>query len=231
MKKDQTMVLIPDSTLVYPSLFEMSSYKEGKASYNCTFLIPKSADITPIRDACKFSLFIRWGQGIPMQNIHWPIHNGDSKAIDENGNVDKTNFYYNNWYMRATSQFSVPMVNAYNEEITDEDEIYGGCIVRAYCQFYAWEYMGKRGVSAGLRAVQKIEDGDPIGGNKINPKDIFPTAPKPEFAPPDMDSREFNEKGQQGQSGNRIIGPDQNPWDNEPPSEPPSGLDPDTVPF
>jgi len=168
-------------------------------------------------------MFIRWGKGVNTQSMHFPLRDGDAKAIDENGNVDKTNFYYNNFFMRATSQFEVPIVNIYNEEITDPDEIYGGILVRAYVQFYAWEYMGRKGISAGLRAIQKIEDGDPIGGNKINPKDIFPASPKPEFAPPD--SREYNETGQQGQSGHRIIGPNEDPLDGEPPQEP------DDIPF
>ena len=235
--KDQTMVLIPDSTIVYPSLFEMTGFQNQEPSYNATFLISKKTDIKPLRDACRLAAFVKWGENVQTQGLRSPIRDGDQKAIDENGNIDKTNFYYGNFFLRAKSKYNIPIVNVYNEEITDPDEIYGGCLVRAYVQFFAYDYMGNRGVSAGLRAVQKIEDGDPIGGNKIDPKQIFPTAPKPEFQPPDMDSREYNE-GQGQQGPNRIVGPGQDPWaNNEPPQEPPGGLsrqpgdEPEDVPF
>ena len=38
-------------------------------------------------------------------------------------------------------------------------------------------------------------------------------------------SMELNEAGQQGESGNRIVGPAQDPWDDsEPLQEPPGGM-------
>ena len=219
---DQTMVLIPDSTIVYPSLFEMTGFKDQDPTYNATFLIPKKTDIKALRDACKIAAFVKWGQNVQTQTLRSPIRDGDQKVIDESGTIDKTNFYFNNYFLRAKSKYNIPIVNVYNEEITDPNELYGGCLVRAYVQFFAYDFMGNKGVSAGLRAVQKIEDGDPIGGNKIDPKQIFPTADKPAFEVPDMNSREYNETGQQGP--NRIIGPGEDPWDSEPKQEPPGGI-------
>jgi len=209
---DETMVLLPDSTLVYPSLFEMSAYGDQEPSYSATFLISKKADIKLLRNACRIAAFKKWGQNVQIQSLRSPIRDGDQKAMDENGNIDKTNFYFGNFFIRAKSKYEIPIVNIYNEEIKDESEIYGGCLVRAYVQFFGYDFMGNRGVSAGLRALQKIEDGNPIGGNKINPKDIFPSQPKPAFDPP-------------GGMSERMDDPlrDSNPWgDNEPlPEEPP----------
>ena len=212
MNTDETMVMIPESTIVYPSLFEPTSFKDEAPTYAATFLIPKTSDIKPLRNACRIAAIRKWGQNVQTQQLRSPIRDGDTKAMDEDGNVDKTNFYYGNVFVRAKSKWSVPIVNTYNEEITDPDEVYGGCLVRAYVQFFAYDFMGNRGISAGLRALQKVADGDPLGGGRVNPKEIFPAQPKPEFKPPDMDSREYNETGQQGRSGSRIIGPHENPW-------------------
>ena len=221
MNNDETMVMIPDSTIVYPSLFEPTAFKDEAPAYAATFLIPKTQDVKSLRNACRIAAFKKWGQNVQTQQLRSPIRDGDQKSMDENGTVDKTNFYYGNFFLRAKSKWEIPIVNTYNEEITDPNEVYGGCIVRAYVQFFAYDFMGNRGVSAGLRAIQKVSDGDPLGGGKVNPKDIFPAEPKPEFKPP-MDDRDWNETGQQGQSGTRIVGPNDDPW--EPPQEPPGGM-------
>lgn len=227
--QDETMVMIPKCTLVYPSLFEPSSFKDEAPTFSATFLISKSTDIKPLRNACRIAAFKKWGSSVQTQQLKSPIRDGDQKAIDENGNVDKTNFYFGNFFIRAKSKWSVPIVNQYNEEISDPNEVYGGCIVRAYVQFFGYDFMGNKGISAGLRAVQKVEDGDPLGGGKVNVKEIFPAEPKPEFVPP-MESRQYNETGQQGRSGARIMPPTQDPWD-EPGDLREPGDEPDDIGF
>ena len=83
--------------------------------------------------------------------------------------------------------------------------------------------MGKMGVGAGLRAVCKVADGDPLGGGRIDTASAFNSIIKERETfqnNPPMDSKEYNELGQQGP--NRIVGPDVDPW--EPPQEPPGGM-------
>jgi len=224
---DETMVMTPECTIVYPSLFEKTAFKDAEPNYAATFLIPKTEDIKVLRNACRIAAFKKWGQNVQTQQLRSPLRDGDQKAIDENGNVDRTNFYFGNIFLRAKSKYEIPIVNIYNDEIKDPNEIYGGCIVRAYVQFFGYDFMGNRGISAGLRAVQKVADGDPIGAGRINPTEIFKdfAKPKPDFEPPDMNSRDYNEKGQQGFGTSRIVGPSDDPWaDNEPPQEPPGGV-------
>jgi len=230
MTNDETMVMTPECTIVYPSLFEQTAFKDAEPSYSATFLIPKTEDIKTLRNACRIAAFKKWGQNVQIQQLRSPLRDGDQKAIDENGNVDRTNFYFGNIFLRAKSKYSIPIVNIYNEEITDSNEIYGGCVVRAYIQFFGYDFMGNKGVSAGLRAVQKVSDGDPIGAGRVNPLEIFKefAKPKPDFLPPDMDSREWNETGQRGRSGGRIVGADQDPW-GQPSREP--GDEPDDIDF
>ncbi|GAG76700.1 unnamed protein product, partial [marine sediment metagenome] len=64
MTKDPTLYLTPACTLVYPSLFEPSSFKNEEPVYSGTFLISKSNDITPMREAVKTAATQKWGQQI-----------------------------------------------------------------------------------------------------------------------------------------------------------------------
>jgi hypothetical protein len=71
------------------------------------------------------------------------------------------------------SKYQPQIVNIYDEPITDPDEIYGGCIVRAYLSFYGFEYAGNIGVSSSLLALIKLDDGEPIGSGKVNTGVVF----------------------------------------------------------
>lgn len=216
--QDPTLYLTPECTLVYPSLFEPSAFKNEEPTYSGTFLISKSHDITQMREAVKAAAFSKWGTEVQLGKLRFPVRDGDEKAIDEHGNPNKDNFYYNHYHIRAKSKWQPPIVNVYNEPIKDENEVYGGCIVRAYFSFYGYDYMGNRGIGCGLRAVCKIEDSEHLGGGRIDTGAVFSGIIQ-ERTEIDFNSREYNEKGQ---------------W-NETPQEPPSGIDPmdvrDDIPF
>jgi hypothetical protein len=173
MTTDPTLCLTPECTLVYPSLFEPSSFKTEEPTYSGTFLIPKNANIDNMRNAVKAAATQKWGTQISFKSLRLPVRDGDEKAIDENGNTNKDNFYYNQYFVRAKSKWQPPIVNIYNDPITDENEIYGGCIVRAYFSFYGYDYMGNKGIGCGLRAVCKVADGPPLGGGRIDTSEVF----------------------------------------------------------
>ena len=46
----------------------------------------------------------------------------------------------------------------------DATEVYSGCYGRLTLNFYAYNANGNKGVAAGLGNVQKLEDGEPLGG-------------------------------------------------------------------
>ena len=171
--KDPTLYLTPECTIVYPNLFEPTAYKNEEPTYSATFLISKSNDLSELKEVMKNAAYGRFGTQVQLRTLQYPLRDGDKKAIDENGNPDKDNFYYNKHFIRAKSKFQLPIVNIYNEPITDESALYGGCIVRAYLSFYGYDYMGKKGIGCGLRAVCKVEDGEPLGGGRVNTAEVF----------------------------------------------------------
>jgi len=213
---DPTIVLTPECTLIYPSLFEPTSFgNESEPSYRATFLLKKGADIKPMREACRQAAYKKFGTGVNLQSLKYPIRDGNEKAIDkETGKPDPTNFYYNRMFFAAKSKFQVPVVNIYNEEIS-ENEVYGGCIVRAYIQFYGYAYMGN-GVAIGLRAVCKIDDGEPLGGGKVNTGDVFKDFLKPKDTFMDQLPGEASQERIQNELGQRG-----DEWADPLPEDPP----------
>ena len=208
---DPTVYLTPECVIVYPALFEPSSYGKEDPTYSATFLISKVEDITTLKDVMRNAAYSRFGTQVQLRSLRYPLRDGTiEKATDENGNVDKDNFYYDRWFLRAKSKWQPPIVNIFNDPITNESDLYGGCIVRAYLSFYGYDYMGKKGIGCGLRAVCKVEDGEPLGGGRINTADVFNgiIQEKDTF----LNSEPFN-------NGN----------DYEPPQEP--VLEPDDIPF
>jgi len=234
--QDPTISLTPPCTIVYPELFEPKAFKDNPPKFSATFLIDKAEDMSGLRNAIRAAAMKKWPSNPSdfYTKLNLPLRNGESKAIKD-GEIDKTNFYYGKIFFNAKSAWQPQIVNVYNEELKDENEIYGGCIVQAYIGFYAYDYMGKLGVGAGLRAVCKIEDGPPLGGGRVDTATAFNSVIKERETfqdnPPDFNSKEYNETGQQGQSGNRIIGPDQDPWEKQEPREPGVDAEDDGIPF
>jgi len=70
------------------------------------------------------------------KQLRKPIRSGAEKAVDDNGNPDPESFYHNRYFINVKSKYQPQIVNIHNEPITDPNDIYGGCVVRAYSGFY-----------------------------------------------------------------------------------------------
>jgi hypothetical protein len=174
MKQD-TNALTPECTIVYPDIFEPSSFKDGPENYRCVLLIDKDADISEMTQAIRAAAdrkFSAKGDGF-FNNLRKPIRDGNEKAIDEEGSIDMGSFYYEKYFISPKSKYQPEIVDIYGDPITDEAKIYGGCIVRCYLSFYGYEYLGNQGVGVMLRAVVLVDDGDPIGGGKVSASTVF----------------------------------------------------------
>jgi len=64
--------------------------------------------------------------------------------------------------------------------IFDQGEVYSGCYGRASIVFYAFNQNGNKGIACGLQNIQKLADGEPLGG-KARPEDDFNTYDDDDF--------------------------------------------------
>ena len=56
------------------------------------------------------------------------------------------------------------LVDRNRNEILDTTEVYSGCYARVDMDFYGYANSGNKGVSAGLLGIQKLADGESLGG-------------------------------------------------------------------
>jgi hypothetical protein len=197
---DNPIYRTPPCTIVYPELFEPKAFNNGEPKYSATFLLSKDVDPKPMWQAIQTAAARKFGEQIlgNMKSLKIPVRDGDTKAVDKNGNVDKESFYYGNNFIAARSKFKPSIINVYGDPIDDEGEIYGGCVVQAVFNFYGYSYMGD-GVACGLQAVCKINDGEPIGSNRINIAEAFQGVlqDKPD-SPPGWEEEKIGGYGEMG---------------------------------
>lgn len=155
--------------LSYCNLFKPRAVEEGQEEkYSCTILIPKSdkATIQKIRAAIEAAkqageATLKDKNGKIPSNIKTPVHDGDGEKPNggEYGPECKGHYVIN-----ATSKQRPGVVDLNRDEILDSTEVYSGCYGRVSINFYAFNRSGNKGIACGLNNVQKVADGDYLGG-------------------------------------------------------------------
>lgn len=139
--------------------------------YSLSVIIPKSDKATinavnaAIEEAKKIGAQSKWGGKIPPK-LKTPLRDGDEDRPDDPAYADS--FFFN-----CTSRNRPGIVDRNVQEILNPSEVYSGCYGRVNVNFYAYDTNGNRGVAVGLNHVQKLEDGQPLGGNTPSVKDAF----------------------------------------------------------
>ena len=139
----------------------------GDAKYSVTLLIPKSDTTTlgKIKDAmaeARENFCKRNGaSSLPVKPNH-TLHDGDGTRDSGDPYGPECKGCY---VITVSSKQKPVIVDAFRNEITDPGEVYSGCYGRVSVTFFAFNTNGNRGIACGLNNVQKIRDGEPLGGH------------------------------------------------------------------
>lgn len=162
-KTNQTTKVITGKVrLSYAHLFKPVAIADGQdPKYSVCLLIPKSDKITLKKinaaiEAAKQSGLSLWGGKVPA-NLKLPLRDGDVERPDQAE-------YENCYFINASSRTAPGVVDKNVQPILDSTEVYSGCYGRASVNFYPYNQAGNRGVACGLNNIQKIADGDYLGG-------------------------------------------------------------------
>ena len=145
----------------YLHAFEPQSINGGEAKYSVSAIIPKSDTKTinaikaAIEQAKKDSVS-KWGGKVP-KNLKTPLRDGDIDRPDDEA-------YANSYFFNANSKQAPQVVDSKVQPIINQSEVYSGCYGRVSVTFYGYSSSGNRGIAAGLGNIQKIKDGEPLGG-------------------------------------------------------------------
>ena len=171
-KTNSTKVVTGVVRLSYEHVWEPASVNGSNPKYSVSLIIPKSdtktiAAITQAIDNAIRDGAAKFGGKIPPKGaLKLPLRDGDTEREDE--------AYRDAYFLNANSTTAPQIVDRAVQPILDRSEVYSGCYARVSINFYAFNSNGNKGVACGLGNIQKVRDGEPLGG-KTSAADDFTT--------------------------------------------------------
>ena len=74
--------------------------------------------------------------------------------------------YRDSYFVNANSITAPGIVDADLQPILDHSEVYSGVYGRGSMNFYAYNTGSAKGIACGLNNLQKLKDGEPLGGKR-----------------------------------------------------------------
>lgn len=164
----------PDTRWSYCNAWAPKAINGGTPKYSVSLIIPKSdtKTIEKVRAAIQAayeegaSKLKGNGKSVPaLKALKTPLRDGDLERPDDEA-------YANSYFINANSATAPGIVDADRQPIIDTSEVYSGVYGRASINFYAFNSNGNKGIACGLNNLQKIRDGEPLGG-KSRAEDDF----------------------------------------------------------
>lgn len=160
-KRTGTKVTTGKARLSYAHLFEPHAIEGNEPKYSVSVIIPKTDTetlkaIKAAVDEAKENGKAKWNGKIPTA-LKTPLRDGDTERPDDEA-------YENSYFLNANSKNKPGVVDQNVQPILDATEVYSGCYARLTLNFYPYSASGNKGIAAGLGNVQKLADGEPLGG-------------------------------------------------------------------
>ena len=176
MNTNPTKVIVP-CRFSYLHCWEPDSVNGGDPKYSVSAIIDKkdTKTIEAIKAAieqAKEDSISKWGGKIPA-NLKLPLRDGDIDRPDDEA-------YAGCYFFNANSRQAPQVVDARVQPILDQSEVYSGCYGKISVTFYGYNSNGNRGVAAGLGNIQKLRDGESLGG-RSTAADDFQTEEEDDF--------------------------------------------------
>lgn len=166
----------------YVNAWEPKSINGGAPKYSVSLIIPKSDTKTIEKIQAAIQAAYDEGQGklkgngksVPALSVlKTPLRDGDAERPDDEA-------YADSYFINANSGTAPGIVDADRQPILDRSEVYSGVYGRASINFYAFNSNGNKGIACGLNNLQKIKDGEPLGG-KSRAEEDFDTEEDDDF--------------------------------------------------
>lgn len=164
----------PETRWSYANVWQPKAIDGGAPKYSVSLIIPKydTKTIEKVRAAIQAayeegqSKLKGNGKTVPqLKALKTPLRDGDLERPDDEA-------YANSYFINANSAPAPGIVDANCQPIIDTSEVYSGVYGRASINFYAFNSNGNKGIACGLNNLQKIRDGESLGG-KSRAEDDF----------------------------------------------------------
>lgn len=159
--------------LSYVNVFEPRAVNDEEGAekkYSASIIVSKSdkEQVKVIKDAIEAAKEMgksKWGGQIPKK-LKLPLRDGDEEREDDEA-------YAGSYFFTASSKTKPGIIDLAKKEITDPEELYSGCYARVSLNFYPFNSNGSKGVACGLNNIQKLKDGEHLGGSRLKAEDDF----------------------------------------------------------
>lgn len=154
----------------------------GTPKYSVSLIIPKDDAATVNKINAAIQAAYEEGQSKlkgngksvpPLSALKTPLRDGDIERPDDPA-------YAGCYFVNANSASKPGVVDADRQPIIERSEVYSGVYGRASINFYAYNVNGSKGIACGLNNLQKIKDGEPLGG-KASAESDFATEDDDDF--------------------------------------------------
>ena len=164
----------PETRFSYVCAFEPNKNNGDGTKYSVSLLIPKDDKVTLDKiDKAISAAYengtdkLKTGKSVPPLSIlKSPLRDGDVERPEDEA-------YAGHYFINANSKLKPGVVDANLNEIIDPAEFYSGCYGRASITFYAYNVNGNKGIACGLQNLQKLKDGEPLGGSRASAASDF----------------------------------------------------------
>lgn len=172
----------PETRWSYANVWDAKSINGGAPKFSVSLIIPKSDTKTVEKIKAAIQAAYEEGQSklkgngksVPaLSVIKTPLRDGDTERPDDPA-------YAECYFINANSSAAPGIVDADCQPILDRSEVYSGVYGRASISLYAFNSNGNRGIACSLNNLQKIKDGEPLGG-KSRAEDDFATEAEDDF--------------------------------------------------
>ena len=167
---DGTKVITSKVRFSYLHVFEPQGINGSEPKYSVSLIIPKNdkelvaAIEKAIDNAKEAGKSGKFGGKIPT-NLKTPLRYGDEDRPDDEN-------YANSYFLNANCKTKPGRVYKDGRAIENELDLYSGCYGRASISFYAFNTNGNKGIACGLNNLQKLEDGESLGGRVSAERDF-----------------------------------------------------------
>lgn len=181
-KNPMKVITGPQTRWSFCNVWEAKSINGGTPKYSVSLIIPKSDTVTVDKINAAIQAAYTEGESKlkgngrsvpPLSSIKTPLRDGDMERPDDEA-------YKNSYFINANSAAAPGIVDADRNVILEHSEVYSGVYGRASINLYAFNSNGNKGIACGLNNLQKIRDGEPLGG-KSRAEDDFATDDDDDF--------------------------------------------------
>lgn len=157
-----TIITTNEVRISYANIYEPKSINGSEAKYGTSILFNKMDAVIrmKIEDAVAAAVAVgkqKYGNNFDKGKFHTPLRDGDEERPDDEA-------YKGMLFLNANSK-NKPRIYDKSAKVVDEkDFVYSGCYVRCILSFYPYSFNGNKGVSVSLGDIQKLRDGERLGG-------------------------------------------------------------------